>query len=180
MNTEQQIEFDKIKEIWAQLAVTGAAKEDIANMSIFLDEAELNNNLRDTTDSRKMIEKLGEPPLQNVTEMKEILDIAKKGDCLTPYQITRVENVLVAADRLKDYLSRGRQYENSLAYYDENLNSVPELKEEIVRQIRNEAVDDRATKELFDIRSKIVSTEDAMKQKAEQVIRNNKDCMADT
>jgi dsDNA-specific endonuclease/ATPase MutS2 len=127
-----------------------------------------------------MIEKLGEAPMQNVSEMKEILDIVKKGDCLTPYQLARVENVLVAADRLKDYLSRGRQYENSLAFYDENLNSIPELKEEIVRQIRNESVDDRATKELFDIRSRIVSTEDAMKQKAEQIMRNNKDCMADT
>ena len=29
MNTEQQIEFDKIKEIWAGLAITGSAKEEI-------------------------------------------------------------------------------------------------------------------------------------------------------
>ena len=180
MNTEKQIEFNKVKELWSELAVTDYAKEKIKEIWIFTEETRLRKELRDTTNSRKMIEKLGEPPLQNVSEMKEILDIAKKGDCLTPYQLTRVENVLVAADRLKDYLSRGRQYENSLAFYDENFNSVPELKEEIVRQIRNEAVDDRATKELFDIRSRIVSTEDAMKQKAEQIIRNNKDCMADT
>ena len=38
MNTEQQIEFNKIKEIWAELAVTGSAKEEIENVSIFLDE----------------------------------------------------------------------------------------------------------------------------------------------
>ena len=180
MNTEKQIEFDKVKEIWAGYAVTEYAKDKIKDTQIILNETALRKELRDTTNSRMMIEKLGEPPLQNVTEMKEILEIAKKGDCLTPYQLARVENVLVAADRLKDYLSRGRQYENSLAFYDENLNLLPELKEEIVRQIRNEAVDDRATKELFDIRSNIVSTEDAMKQKAEQIIRNNKDCMADT
>lgn len=30
MNTEQQIEFDKVKNIWADLAVTGKAKERIA------------------------------------------------------------------------------------------------------------------------------------------------------
>lgn len=180
MNTEKQIEFDKVKEIWAGYAVTEYAKDKIKDTQIILNETALRKELRDTTNSRMMIEKLGEPPLQNVTEMKEILEIAKKGDCLTPYQLARVENVLVAADRLKDYLSRGRQYENSLAFYDETLNLLPELKEEIVRQIRNEAVDDRATKELFDIRSNIVSTEDAMKQKAEQIIRNNKDCMADT
>ena len=180
MNTEQQIEFDKIKEIWAQLAVTGAAKEDIANMSIFLDEAELNNNLRDTTDSRKMIENLGNPPLQDVTEIRKILTEAGKGACLTPYQLERVEKVLVVAGRLKDYLTRGRQYENPLAYYDENLDELKELREEICRQIRYEEVDDHASNVLNDIRIRITHAEENIKQKAEQVIRNNRDSMADT
>ena len=180
MNTEQQIEFDKIKEIWAQLAVTGAAKEDIANMSIFLDEAELNNNLRDTTDSRKMIENLGNPPLQDVTEIRKILTEAGKGACLTPYQLERVEKVLVVAGRLKDYLTRGRQYENPLAYYDENLDELKDLREDICRQIRYEEVDDHASNVLHDIRIRITHAEENIKQKAEQVIRNNRDSMADT
>ena len=101
MNTERQIEFDKIKEIWAQLAVTGAAKEEIANTSVILDEAELNVKLRETTNSREMMEKLGNPPLQDVTEVRKILTEAGKGACLTPYQLERVEKVLVAVERLK-------------------------------------------------------------------------------
>ncbi len=180
MNTEQQIEFDKIKEIWAGLAVTGAAKEEIANASIFLDELELNKNLRDTTNSRSMIENLGNPPLQDVTEIREILMEAGKGACLTPYQLERVEKVLVVVERLKDYLARGKLFENPLAYYDENLDELKDLREEICRQIRYEAVDDHATNVLYDVRTRIARAEEAVKQKAEQVIRNNKDCMADT
>ena len=180
MNTEQQIEFNKIKEIWAELAVTGSAKEEIENVSIFLDELELNKKLRDTTNSRKMIENLGNPPLQDVTEIREILMEAGKGACLTPYQLERVEKVLVVVERLKDYLARGKQYENPLAYYDENLDELKELREEICRQIRYEAVDDHASNVLYDVRTRIVRAEEAVKQKAEQVIRNNKDCMADT
>ena len=180
MNTEQQIEFDKIKEIWAGLAVTGAAKEEIANASIFLDELELNKNLRDTTNSRHMIENLGNPPLQDVTEIREILMEAGKGACLTPYQLERVEKVLVVVERLKDYLARGKLFENPLAYYDENLDELKDLREEICRQIRYEAVDDHATNVLYDVRTRIARAEEAVKQKAEQVIRNNKDCMADT
>ncbi len=180
MNTEQQIEFNKIKEIWAELAVTGSAKEEIENVSIFLDELELNKKLRDTTNSRKMIENLGNPPLQDVTEIREILMEAGKGACLTPYQLERVEKVLVVVERLKDYLARGKQYENPLAYYDENLDELKELREEICRQIRYEAVDDHASNVLCDVRTRIVRAEEAVKQKAEQVIRNNKDCMADT
>ena len=180
MNTEQQIEFDKIKEIWAGLAVTGSAKEEITNAGVFIDELELNKKLRDTTNSRKMIENLGNPPLQDVTEIREILMEASKGGCLTPYQLERVEKVLVVVERLKDYLVRGKLFENPLSYYDENLDELPELREEICKKIRYESVDDHATNVLYDIRTRIARAEEAVKQKAEQVIRNNKDCMADT
>ena len=180
MNTETQIEFNKIKERWAELAATDYAKSLIEEASVILDEKELRKRLRDTSDSRNMIEKLGAPPVQNVNEMKEVLTVARRGDCLTPYQLERVETVLTVVERLAHYLSRGKQYGNPLAYYDENLNSLDYLRDEINRQIRNEAVDDRATKELFDIRTNMVQAEDKMKQKAEQIIRSNKDFMADS
>lgn len=81
--------------------------------------------------------------------------------------------------RLKDYLSRGKVNENPLAYYEENLDSLEELAGEISRQIRNESVDDYASGELCQIRSQIVKCREKMKQKAEQVMRANKNVMAD-
>lgn len=180
MNIEKQIEFDKIKESWKALAVTDFAKEMIAEVSCYLVEEELRKHLRDTTNSRLLMEKLGTPPLQNVAEAKEILTIAEKGDCLTPYQLERIEKVLVAVRRLKDYLDRGKQYENPLAYYEENLDAVETLREEICRQIRNGAVDDYASKELKQIRGDIVRCQEQMKQKAEQLMRTNKEYMADS
>ena len=141
MKIERQIEFDKVKELWAGLAVTDQAKEKIREASIFLSENELRKQLRDTTDARNLIEKAGTPPLQNVSEAKDILLSAAKEECLTPYQLERVEKVLAAIKRLKDYLERGRLFGNSLAYYDENLDAVSELREEICDKIRNGAVD---------------------------------------
>ncbi len=179
MNTDKQIEFDKVKEIWADLAITDHAKEKIREASLYLSENELRKQLRDTTDARNMIEKLGTPPLQNISEIKDILLIAEKGDCLTPYQLERVEKVLVAIKRLRDYLERGKVYNNSLAYYCENLNPIPELREEILRNIRNGIVDDHASKELLLIRNQIIKCEEQMTQKAEQIMRSYKDCMAD-
>lgn len=179
MNIERQIEFDKVKEMWSNLAVTDCAKEKIREATLYFSESELKKHLRNTTDARFLIEKLGTPPLQNISEIREALMVAEKGDCLTPYQLERVENVLVAIKRLKDYLERGKIYENSLAYYEENLDSLSELREEIGNQIRNGAVDDRASKELEQIRNQIVKCEEQMKQKAEQLLRSNKECMAD-
>ncbi len=179
MNIDKQIEFDKIKEMWKGLAVTDKAKEIIEETGCYRAESVLRKQLRDTTNSRILIERSGTPPLQNVAEAKEILTIAGKGECLTPYQLERVEKVLVAVRRLKDYLDRGKTDNNPLAYYEENLVAVETLREEISRQIRNGAVDDYASKELRQIRSDIVRCEEQMKQKAEQVMRANKECMAD-
>ncbi len=179
MQTEKQIEFDKMKAIWAELAVTQGAKEKIEKISFSLSEREVKKQLRDTTDSRKLIEKLGTPPLQSVDEIKEILMIAVKGDCLTPYQLERVERILVAVRRLKTYLDRGKMYENPLAYYEENLDAVEDLQEEIGRQIRGGEVDDHASKELSQIRVQIMRCEEQMKQKAEQIMRTEKAYMAD-
>ena len=95
---ENQIEFNKVKEIWSGLATTGKAKEQIKQQWIILDESILRKEIKDTTDARELIEKLGNPPLQNVTEMKEIMQIAQRGDCLSPYQLERVEKVLVVTE----------------------------------------------------------------------------------
>lgn len=179
MNIEKQIEFDKIKELWKNLCVTDKAKEQIDKISFYLSERELRKQLKDTTDSRTMLEKLGMPPLPNVEEIKGILMAAEKGDCLTPFQLERVEKMLAAVRRLRDYLKRGKIYENAIAYYDENLDAAEDLREEISRQIRGGEVDDYASKELFQIRNQIVKCEEQMKQKAEQILRSHKEYMAD-
>lgn len=180
MNIEKQIEFDKIKDIWINLAITEYAKEKIKNVSFYLNENELRKQLRDTTDGRLLIEKLGTPPLQNLTEVKDILMTAEKDGCLTPYQLERVEVVLTAIRRLKEYLHRGKMYDNPLAYYEDNLDEIAELQKEISRQIRAGVVDDYASNTLAQIRKQIAKCEEQMKQKAEQIMRSNKESMADS
>lgn len=179
MNIERQIEFDKVKEVWSDFAITDRAKERIRDAAAYFSEKELKKQLRDTTDARFLIEKLGTPPLQSITEIKEVILTAEKGDCLTPYQLERVEKVLVAIKRLKDYLARGKIYDNPLAYYDENLEPLSELREEICSKIRNGDVDDHASKELEQIRGQLIKCEEQMKQKAEHILRSSKECMAD-
>ncbi len=180
MNLDKVLEFDKVKERWKELAVTEFAHEEIDEATYILSETELRKALKDTTDAKELIEKLGTPPLQNVTEIKEVMQAAGKDECLTPYQLERVGMILSAVRRLKDYLERGKAFQNSLAYYEENLDAVDDLREEIARQIRNERVDDYASKELSQLRMQITKKTEEMKQKAEQIMRANKDILADS
>lgn len=104
MNIETMIEFDKVKNLWAEFALTESAKKKIAEMTPYMSQSELEARLRDTTEARLLAEKLGNPPLVTLAGMQEIITIAKRGDCLTASQLEEVEKALVAVKRLKEYL----------------------------------------------------------------------------
>ncbi len=87
--------------------------------------------------------------------------------------------MITAVSRLKEYLNRCKQYKISAAYYEENLQAQNELREEIRTQIRGGRIEDRATRELFSVRTEITRTEDKIKEKAEVVLRSNKEAMSD-
>ena len=177
---EQILEFDKIKNIWTTFALTDVAKKQIEEIVPTLDETELAVWQRQTTEAKVMMEKCGTPPLTSFAGMHEILNAAEKESCLTAEQLETVSTNLTAIRRLKDYLNRGKAYDLSLAYYEENLESCDEVREEIAQQIRNGRVDDHATPVLFNIRKQIMNEDEKMREKANQIMRNNKNYMADS
>lgn len=180
MNAEFILEFDKIKEIWSDFALTESAKKKIKEEVPELSESRLLTKLRETTQARLLIEKGGNPPLVSLAGIGEYLGIAQKGDCLSCTQLEETGQALVAVMRLKNYLSRGKQYDIPLAYYEENLNDLEEVKDIIQMQIRNGRVDDMASKLLETLRRDMERTKERMKEKAEAVMRANKECMSDS
>ncbi len=177
--TEISLEFDKIKAKWKEYVLTDAAGKAIEDTHLILSETELAARLRETTQSRQMLEKCGTPPLASLEGIRELLTAAQKGLCLTPAELERMAGACVAVKRLKDYLERGKAYEIPLAYYEENLEPLEELMEQLRYQIRNEQVSDNASKLLKSLRGDILRTEDKMREKAESVMRANKECMSD-
>lgn len=177
---EKTIEFDKIKELWMSFAMTEAAKREICELKPYLSEIELSAKLRETTESREMIEKCGNPPMVALSGVDDLLNVADKGDCLSITQLLQVESALTAIDRMKTYLKRGQSYDISLAYYAENLETIEELREAIAVTIVNESVSDNASKLLKSLRYDIAFAEEKMKEKADAAIRSHKDCVSDS
>ena len=178
--TEKILEFDKIKEIWKALALTDWAKQEIEKTQPCLSELELKAKLKDTTEARILLEKCGNPPLTSLEGMQELLVIAEKGGCLTAGQLEKLGMTLVSIRRVKAYLERGVAYQLGLPYYAERLDALEDLEKMIAMQIRNECVDDGASPLLKDLRMAIIRTEDKMREKADSVIRSNKECMSDS
>ncbi len=181
MNREEQLlEFDKIRELWAEYALTETAKEKIRAIQPVLSEAELLVMQRETSQGKRMIELLGNPPLASIQGLSDIVEASGKGDCLSVEQLLAVQLALTMVQRLKKYLCGGKQYEISLAWYEENLEPLEELRESIYTQIVNEQVADNASKLLKSLRMEIAQTESRMREKADAVMRTHKDCMSDS
>ena len=179
IQTEKVLEFDKIKKKWGELALTEWAKEKIMNTVPCMSENELMAKQRETSEARALLEKNGNPPLVSLTGIRKYIQMAVKGDCLSISQLEDVEKALVAVMRLKNYLRRSKQWEVSLAYYEENLDCLNNLKEIISLQIRNGRIDDYASKDLKSFRDEIERNERNRREKADAVMRANKESLSD-
>ncbi|MBR5800024.1 MAG: DNA mismatch repair protein MutS [Lachnospiraceae bacterium] len=176
----RMLEFDKIIEQLKELAYTEKAKEQIKSLRPSLSETEVKSWLRQTSEAVLMLEKCGTPPVTAQEDMGEMLQIAEKGGCLTAEQLEKFAINLTAVKRLKDYLCRGKAYDIGLPYYEENLDSLEEIRTEITEKIRSGRVDDYASKLLKSLREGIDRTKAKMQEKAESIIRANKECMSDS
>ena len=179
VQTDKVLEFDKMKEKWIELALTEWAKEKIKDTVPSMSENELIARQRETSEARELLEKSGNPPLVSLSGIRECIQKAAKGDCLSISQLEDMEKSLVAVMRLKNYLSRCKQWEISLAYYDEKLDCLDNLKETISMQIRNGRIDDNASKDLKSFRDEIEQNERCMREKVDAVIRANKESLSD-
>ena len=175
---ENMIEFDKVKEIWMSFAYT--VKEMIKNMRPYMSETELLSRIRETSESRQMIETCGNPPVVSLSGVDKMLDAAKRGECLGISDLLEIESALTAISRMKSYLYRGRSFNIPLAYYDENIEVLDDIREAINMSIMNQAISDNASKLLKSLRGDIEIAKDKMKAKADSTMRSNKEYMADS
>lgn len=179
INIEQTLEIDRLKEQLAELACTDHAKQKIRQLQPLLTETAVTAALRETTEARKIMEQIGTPPLTNLNSVKEDLTLAEQGGCLTPGQLEQIGAMLTTVRRLKDFLNRAKQLELSLPYYEENLDAMDEVREEIARIIRGSRVDDYASRELKAVRGEMERLEQKMREKADAVLKANKSCMSE-
>ena len=178
--TEKTIEFDKVKDQWMSFALTDTAKMKIKNIEPYLSESEVKTRLRETTESRQIIEKCGNPPLAAFDGIRDLLTMAEKGQCLSATELLQIGITLAAVNRMKAYLEKGKSYNIPLAFYEENLEPLEDIRETISVTIVNETVSDNASKLLKSLRYDIALAEEKMRQKADIAIKKYKEYVSDS
>lgn len=171
--------FSEIINRLADLAVSPQGKERAGQLSPALSETELQRNMRDTSQSRQLLERLGTPPLPAMDSIREYTERAVKGEMLMPGELASIGTFLAAVQRMKSYLERGKELRIPLAFYEENLTALEGLRSEIDKAIRGDEIDDYASPLLGSLRREMRVTEEKITEKAESVLRANKSYMAE-
>lgn len=175
----QTLEFHKIIESLTEYANSGRAKEMIRNLEPFLSELELRKNLSDTTQARQMLDKIGTPPLPAMENVEILLEKAVRYELLAPEELEQMGTFLAAVKRMKGYLERGKAYRISLAYYEENLEPLDAVQEELSRCVRYGQIDDHASATLYGLRREIRRLEEKIREKAEGLLRSQRKYMSE-
>lgn len=174
------IGYNHILNQLSELAVTAAAKAAALSLKPCLQETKLRKQLSDTAQAKEMIEIFSAPPMPAMERVEEFIARADTGELLSAEEIEAVGSFLTSVSRMINYLEKGCERQISLAFYRENLHSPKELREEILRCIRNGRVDDAASAALRDIRRRCIVLEEKIREKAESIMRSQKSCMAES
>ncbi len=173
------LEFDKVLSELSDFALSIDVKEKLLALTPSLSERECKKNMRDTSDAKKVLENVGTPPLTSMNDLKKTLALAEKGSMLTPEQLTSLASFIHSCKRMVSFLKKAEYLEVNLAYYSMSFIDLDDVYEEIDRSIRNEKVDDSASKTLQDIRRKIENIHASVKAKLETILRSKKDYLTD-
>ena len=178
--TDSVLEFDQIRTILANYAVTEYGQQRLGSLSPTLEESKVLAALRDTSDARKVIDTVGNPPLTAMKELRPMLTIAEKGGMLLPEQLERIQQFISSCRRMKTYLKKAEAADVPLASWGASFDTLDFLWDEINCAIRNGMVDSGASKELRDLRRKLENLNLRIKTQLEELLRKRKEYFSDS
>ena len=150
------LEFDKIRELLSELAVTDGAKKMALELMPAVSEAKVRESLKNTTDAKNMSQTQGSPSFSAVHDISNSLERAEKGATLSPKELLDIAGLLRCARVLIDYANAKNAKPQSLAHIFDRLIADKKAEERIGKAIISEdEIADEASVELADIRRKI-------------------------
>jgi dsDNA-specific endonuclease/ATPase MutS2 len=173
------LEFNIILDKLSEYAISQNAKHKLLELRPYLNEREVNAKIKDTTEARSVLDHIGTPPIATMKDINMLLELSEKGAMLIPEQLTQIGLFINGCRRMKGFLKRAESLGVEIAGYGGSINELSSLSNEIEMSIRNNAVDDNASKELKDIRRKMEQVHSEIKTKLESQLRSKKEWFTD-
>lgn len=159
-------EFSRIQEKLDEFAKTELAREKIASLTMFSSIEEVDEALKDMNEFSSIIQRFGPMPIATSANALYLIDLAKKTGLLTPRDLNLIAVDVLTSKAINKYLEKvdvsyPRIKDKASKFFD-----LTSLEKEIHRVITSSlTVDDKATPELKEIRSKMKRIENSLQQK---------------
>ena len=150
------LEFDKIREMLAEVAPTEGAAARALTLEPDTDIDRIRLELKKTTAAKKLIGEKGMPSFWGVYDPYSALDKVSKGAPMTAAELLRIASLLNCTAALKNYITEARDGFEAISVYFSRLEPDKALCRKITESIiSEEMIADEASPELAAIRRKI-------------------------
>ena len=175
MNTHSfnKLQYNELKSIVKEYCVSSLGKELIDRLTPSTHKATIKNRLAETTEGRILLDLNGSIPLQGMMNIGQILDRVEKGVVLEPESLSDVERFISGCQKIKIYFKDKTFYAPILSSYSNIIEDLNDLIDEIGSIIKNNRVDDNASKELKKIRRYILNTEEKIEDRLNRFLRSS-------
>ena len=178
MNTKtlEKLEFDKIRKILADFAVTYIGKKMALELTPFSTQKEIAKSLSQTSEAVTLLYRLGNPPLSDIADITIHLKHLENSDSLNAKQLLELTKILKISQDLKSYFDQeivAPEDSPNLAKLFENLYSNPGIVKAVSSAILDEnTIDDSASSELKNIRQNIRKKEQEIHAKLNSLLHS--------
>lgn len=172
--------FDRIIEQLQNQAVSQAARLKLAETEPILHEGLCRARMEETTAALHVMENAGAPPISETGGTETGLIQAAQGDMLLPSQLCAVARFCATIQRLRRYLQNAQLWSAGISSWHTELPDLTNLQDEIERSVREDAVLDEASPALRNLRRQREFTEQAIREKLNQILFHHKKELADS
>lgn len=172
--TLKTLEFDKIREMLADSALTDGARQLAMQLTPSDRTEEIICRQQRTTDAKRLMNIKGAPSFGEVTDISDACERAVKGAVLTTGELLDVADLLMVSRRLVEYIKMNRLFETVLDEIFLRIIINRRLEERITRTIISEdIIADDASAALADIRRKIKTINNRIRDMLQHYTQNN-------
>ena len=172
--------FDRIIEQLQNQAVSQAARSRLAETEPILHEGLCRARMEETTAALRVMENAGTPPISETDGTETGLIQAAQGGMLLPSQLCAVARFCATIQRLRRYLQNAQLWSAGISSWHTELPDLTSLQDEIERSVREDAVLDEASPALRNLRRQREFTEQAIREKLNQILFHHKKELADS
>ena len=172
--------FDQIILQLQEQAVSRTARRRLGETEPILNEGLCKARMEETTAALRVMENTGTPPLTDTDGTEDGLIQAAQGGMLLPVQLASVARFCSTVQRLRRYLQGAQMFSAGISSWQTELPALDSLEDDIERSVREDAVLDDASPVLRNLRRRREHTEQAIREKLNQILLHHKKELADS